>query len=383
MIDTEKLYSYVYQMQGIRHYLRHYEALSECAMKIEQWMKQIGLSTARQEFYMEGFDRPFFNITGETGDTREPATVLIAHYDTVYNSPGANDNAASVAVLLELARCALAANSSRHLVFVACAQEESSAPRYFGNEIASAIRLGILDEELEYTSYRYYRDKVFAAEKATKRMFAGSTQGLGYLEALAELPQADEAFRAHLLECAQIYSGMTVDFAIGTRSRVGSSGWLSAAKEQGMQIRLAIALDEMGIYKQDPDTQTEAPGMRFADFTRAYALNAEQRVGNFALMITTPGAHDQSDMFFAACQKGEMPCALLQLPFGYDTLVKQAPQGLGSDHAPFLKAGIPVAFLFSTSTARDPLVHTEADRIEIIDFASLTKVANALLETIA
>lgn len=383
MIDIEKLYAYVYEMQGIRHYLKHYDDLTACAMKIERWMKQVGLIVSKQEFYMDGFDRPFYNIAGETGDANEPATVLVAHYDTVYNSPGANDNAASVAVLLELARCVIEAGSKRHLVFVACAQEESSSPMYYGKEIESALHHGIIDDEFEYASYRYYQDKTFAASKAIAHMFAGGTQGEGYQEALSALHEVDAAFRSHLEDCVQIYAHVTVDSAIGTRSRVGSSVWLCDAQERGMKIRLAIALDEMGIYKQEPGTQMEVPGMRFADFTHSYALKQEQRVGNFALMITTPGAHEESDAFLSACQAGEMPCALLQLPFGYEGLVNHAPQGLGSDHAPFLKAGIPVAFLFSTSSARDPLVHTEADRIEIIDFASLTKVAQALLKTIA
>lgn len=383
MIDIEKLYASVYEMQGVRHYLRHYDALRACAGKIEGWMKQAGVTVSKQEFFMEDFNKPFYNIQGELGDTSQPATVLIAHYDTVYNSPGANDNAASVAVLLEIARELAESGSKRHVVFVACAQEESSAPAYYGKEIESALRHGILDDEFEYASYRYFQDKTFAANKATARMFAGGTQGEGYLEALSALPEADEAFRAHLEDCGRIYAGMTVDSAIGTRSRVGSSVWLRCAKERGLKIRLAISLDEMGIYKQEPGTQTEAPGMRFSDFTQSYALNAADRVGNFCLMISTPGAHEASQAFLESCQSGEMPCALIQLPFGYDGLVKHAPQGLGSDHAPFLKAGIPIAFLFSTSSARDPLVHTEADRIEIIDFVSLTKVAEALLKTIS
>ncbi|MFS4108948.1 M20/M25/M40 family metallo-hydrolase [Streptomyces sp. PD-S100-1] len=43
-------------------------------------------------------------LPGAEGASRRPAVVLVAHYDTVPASPGANDNAVAVAALLETAR---------------------------------------------------------------------------------------------------------------------------------------------------------------------------------------------------------------------------------------------------------------------------------------
>jgi len=63
------------------------------------------------------------------------AIVVGAHYDTVPGSPGADDNASGVAVLLELA--ALLNNESLPVRFVAFANEE--APYFLGQEMGSYV----------------------------------------------------------------------------------------------------------------------------------------------------------------------------------------------------------------------------------------------------
>ncbi len=55
----------------------------------------------------------------------EERVLLIAHYDTVPASPGADDNTSGVAVLLELARCLQGAAFDRTIQFVAVNLEES------------------------------------------------------------------------------------------------------------------------------------------------------------------------------------------------------------------------------------------------------------------
>src|SRR5204862_2812509 len=93
-------------------------------------------------------DRPAHYIAGEFGQFREQpfesggrsvrnietgagAVVVGAHYDTVPGSPGADDNASGVAVLIELARMRLPAR------FVAFANEEM--PYFQGDEMGSFV----------------------------------------------------------------------------------------------------------------------------------------------------------------------------------------------------------------------------------------------------
>lgn len=76
--------------------------------------------------YFESGGRKVRNI-----DAGEGAIVVGAHYDTVPGSPGADDNASGVAVLLELAA------RVRNVRFVAFANEE--APYFLGPEMGSFV----------------------------------------------------------------------------------------------------------------------------------------------------------------------------------------------------------------------------------------------------
>ncbi|MFH1367847.1 MAG: M28 family peptidase [Elusimicrobiota bacterium] len=67
------------------------------------------------------------NIAAELKGSRKPEEIIIigAHYDTLYGTPGADDNASGVAGLLELARLASKAGPySKTVRFVAFANEE-------------------------------------------------------------------------------------------------------------------------------------------------------------------------------------------------------------------------------------------------------------------
>ena len=63
--------------------------------------------------------------------------VVGAHYDSVADSPGADDNASGVAALLELARLLAGTTLPRTVRFVAFANEE--APFFYGDEMGSNL----------------------------------------------------------------------------------------------------------------------------------------------------------------------------------------------------------------------------------------------------
>jgi hypothetical protein len=92
------------------------------ARYIEQAFHSQGMEFSVQEFMSGG--RKVRNIEAGKGDI-----VVGAHYDTVPGSPGADDNASGIAVLLELAAMKLP------LRFVAFANEEP--PYSFGPEMGS------------------------------------------------------------------------------------------------------------------------------------------------------------------------------------------------------------------------------------------------------
>jgi hypothetical protein len=99
------------------------ERLEQAARWVETRFRQAGYSPVSQPFKVHG--GMIRNIIAERPG-RGPLLVIGAHYDSVPESPGADDNASGVAVLLELARQARAWPAGRPIQFVAFGNEETS-----------------------------------------------------------------------------------------------------------------------------------------------------------------------------------------------------------------------------------------------------------------
>jgi hypothetical protein len=101
-----------------------YRRLQQAGDFIEDSLRAAGLRTERQGYRVQG--RLVHNIEAElSGGLRHDEVVIIgAHYDTAHGSPGANDNATGVAVLLALARALLQEQRPRTVRLVAFATEE-------------------------------------------------------------------------------------------------------------------------------------------------------------------------------------------------------------------------------------------------------------------
>lgn len=119
-----------------RHSGEDAESHREAAEYVAVQLKDAGCSVEMQRFTVpsEPESRPGLNIVGTLSPdaTREypnagsrDSTLLIgAHYDTVHGSPGADDNASGVAVMLECARVIGRMPRRRSLKFVAFDAEE-------------------------------------------------------------------------------------------------------------------------------------------------------------------------------------------------------------------------------------------------------------------
>jgi hypothetical protein len=81
-----------------------YEPLQKTAQYIEDDLRKLGYDVKSQEYVVQM--RKVRNLIAEIpGSPRASEIVVIgAHYDTVYDCPGADDNTSGVAALLELAR---------------------------------------------------------------------------------------------------------------------------------------------------------------------------------------------------------------------------------------------------------------------------------------
>jgi aminopeptidase YwaD len=101
-------------------------ALRETASYLSQQFTRAGLVADTHRFVAWG--KPYDNVIGTkpaAHRTSAAPLILAAHYDTVEGSPGADDNASSLAVLLEVARRLAPTALARPVQFIAfCLEEE-------------------------------------------------------------------------------------------------------------------------------------------------------------------------------------------------------------------------------------------------------------------
>jgi hypothetical protein len=113
----------------------HYEQLNAAANFIERSFSFAGLRTRRQSYDMRG--QTCHNIEAEIPGNRPEIIVTGAHYDSVFGSPGANDNGTGVAATLALARRFAGAKPKHTLRFVAFVNEEP--PYFLSDEMGSLV----------------------------------------------------------------------------------------------------------------------------------------------------------------------------------------------------------------------------------------------------
>lgn len=108
-------------------------ALRAAADYIRRTWKSQGFEVAEERFNVR--EQPCMNLVVEQrGGSKQPGTIVLvgAHYDSVIGSPGANDNATGVAILLEMSRALSRETLGRAVRFVAFVNEE---PPYFLTEM--------------------------------------------------------------------------------------------------------------------------------------------------------------------------------------------------------------------------------------------------------
>ena len=106
--------------------MARYPQLNAAADFIENSFSSAGLSPRRDTYELHG--RACHNIEVEIRGARPKILLIGAHYDSVFGSPGANDNGSGVAAMLALARRFAQKTPEHTLRFVAFVNEE---PPYF------------------------------------------------------------------------------------------------------------------------------------------------------------------------------------------------------------------------------------------------------------
>lgn len=143
-VDLDRLRSRIAGLPAPRSRIHHPHRMDVAAALIAGWFAEAGLAVRRHEFRREDVvgHRDFapdgrvtyprldgVNVVGTQAGRTDRAVVVVAHYDTVRDSPGANDNTAAVVALAEVARL-LAGRTPRDSLILAATDLEE--PGFFG-----------------------------------------------------------------------------------------------------------------------------------------------------------------------------------------------------------------------------------------------------------
>src|SRR5574337_1834738 len=126
-VSESGIRAHLERLVGSRDPYAGYVGMEAAADTIAQILKGSGLQVAEDRFRCEG--RWYRNVVAlHPGSSRHGQVLVVAHYDTVPNCPGADDNASGVAGLLEIAGALIDQQFQDDLVFIAFALEEYGNP---------------------------------------------------------------------------------------------------------------------------------------------------------------------------------------------------------------------------------------------------------------
>jgi len=126
MADRERIESHIRALQGVRHPVAAPQALERAADYVAEHLAAPGYAVEEHRFPDGG--RLHRNLVATRRGLLRPdeRVLLLAHYDTVAVSPGADDNASGVAVLLEAAALLVPLRFARSVQLVGVSLEENA-----------------------------------------------------------------------------------------------------------------------------------------------------------------------------------------------------------------------------------------------------------------
>jgi hypothetical protein len=125
-VSIDRIRSHIQALEGIRHPLAAPEALDRAARYTWKSLQSMGYEMTEHRFYED--NREFTNVIASRSGNRFPEqrVIVLAHYDTVSATPGADDNASGVAVLLEVAEVLKPFQFERSVQFIGVNLEENA-----------------------------------------------------------------------------------------------------------------------------------------------------------------------------------------------------------------------------------------------------------------
>lgn len=137
-VDSNRLRSDLEFIEGVRHRTANPSHLEAVKNEIEQRFMTANLDTYRQDFAFGNYTGQNIIGTWTGGDKVDTSYIVDGHFDSVDDSPGADDNGSAVAGMLEVLRVLAPYEFSKTLRFIGFDLEEAGlrgAIAYVSNQI--------------------------------------------------------------------------------------------------------------------------------------------------------------------------------------------------------------------------------------------------------
>jgi Zn-dependent M28 family amino/carboxypeptidase len=179
---------------------------------------------------------------------------------------------------------------------------------------------------------------------------------------------------AALLELSRLFAGVSPDRSLRFVAFVneeppffnwgsmGSMVYAKAARKRGDDIRLAISLETIGYYSDEPGSQ------RYPPFFRFFYPNQ----GNFIAFVSNFRSRSWLKRALAAFR------ASSDFPLESVATFELVPGIDWSDHLSFWRQGYPALMITDTAPYRYPHYHRPSDTPDKIDYSSLARVTDGL-----
>ena len=366
---------------GEKHPIYSPERIEACADYILKEFENYELNTNVHEFEVEGFDYTFRNLEATIGGSG-PELLILSHYDTIRNAPGANDNGSAITVMLEAARV-LSEHPPKGAVRFLSVNLEELNPVRVEKIREQSVKFGITDDEGRYTSWHTKRMLTRYSELFSKYWIGSTSYTEVSKRVIAEL--GDE-LRPHEREYLNFlgdeYKELTLVNWPGKTALMGSSAWVRDAPERAISVKGVLCLETMGYVSSKEDSQ-HFPKELDPDMFKIFKTDSKLTIGDFLTIIGDCNSGLLAEALCGQCELDsiDLPYACLQGNFTFEQAAHVMPDILRSDHSPFWREGIPALLITDTANFRYPFYHTPADTIDKLDFDFLSKICKAVVAT--
>lgn len=382
-VDVENLYQHVLKLEGIRHPISHSKHLEQSQEYIYETMESYGLDTNQQIFHLEPFAQEFSNIQGIVKNPTGPIILITSHYDTVFNSPGAMDNAGAVAIMLECARILAEQTKIQNIGFVAFTLEEFNASWVLvrNNKL---IELGLFDEKYRWTSYKiakkmlHYKKQIWQYRQLGLTAKESIEKYLKLFSSTLSLPI--RSFIVFDLDLNKKYDHLTI---WGNSALYGSENWFSNRTAQDFPIKGVLNIDAVG-FRSFSSSPYSAIKDFSNDFTQAQNKLPETNPLPKIQVIANQNSKFLMDQYSTCCKEYQLKLNLINslTVKNLDEIARTQPDLMRSDHTTFWRRKIPAIFITDFSEFPNPYYHSAADTIDKIDFDILKTLTQATLGTL-